>query len=471
MQRQTHHGNSRSGHSAANGLLVKAQNHLARKELPLAQAIYQRILRTDAGNLVARRNMGATLVEQDKLEQALVHYELALKYHPNDAELHYSLGVIEQRFNKLYEAMGHYLRAIELRPKHIEAFENLANIQTQLCLYDDALTSYQHILDIEPGRDSTLYSMSLILLLHGHFKEGWTLYEHRWATPDFGNKHPSEVKRIWNHPSELSGKSVLLVHEQGFGDTIQFCRYALVLANANAQVTLVVQKELKTLLQSLNNFSLPFKIIIIEKKELDDQSTYDYCLPLLSAPFALRDQIKGIPEVGKYLCSDEKSNIKWSQRIKDNSKLKIGVSWYGNPAHNNDKNRSIDFDTFKMLFSENAEFHLLNNYIDSENLKKADRIPNLKIWNTEIENFADTCALISCMDLVISVDTSIAHLAGSANVPCKLLIPAAPDFRWLLNTKQTPWYKSIKIYRSHKPLDWTDVILELKIDLKKIINP
>lgn len=465
MQRQTNHGNSRSGHSAANGLLVKAQNHLARKELPLAQAIYQRILRTDAGNLVARRNMGATLVEQDKLEQALVHYELALKYHPNDAELHYSLGVIEQRFNKLYEAMGHYIRAIELRPQHIEAFENLANIQTQLCLYDDALTSYQHILDIEPGRDSTLYSMSLILLLHGHFKEGWALYEHRWATTDFGSKNPDEVKRIWNHPSELNGKSVLVVHEQGFGDTIQFCRYALVLANMNAKVTLAVEPELVTVIETLNRFSLQQPIQVITKNEIHTLKVHDYCVPLMSLPYALRDSIKGVPEIGQYLWAEEKYKNKFAEKIiKNDKKVNIGVVWFGNPKHKNDLNRSIPLNEFKIIFESDARFHLLSNSLKEEEIELIKNTENLYDWSKELNSFSDTLGLISCMDYVISVDTSIAHLSGALAKETTLLLPYSPDFRWLRDRKDTPWYKTVNILRQKKFNDWKTVLHQLNLN-------
>lgn len=459
MQRQTHH---KSGHSGANGLLVKAQNHLARKELPLAQAIYQRILRTDSGNLVARRNMGATLVEQDKLEQALIHYELALKYHPNDAELHYSLGVITQRFNKLYEAMGHYLKAIELRPQHIEAFENLANIQTQLCLYEDALTSYQHILDIEPGRQSTLYSISLILLMHGNFKEGWELYEYRWATADFGNKNPDEVKRIWNHPSELSGKSVLVVHEQGFGDTIQFCRYALVLAKLNAKVTLVVQPELVSVIETLNRFSIPRPIQVITINEIHTVKEQEYCVPLMSLPYALRDSIIGVPEMGQYLWAEEKNKDKFSKITKKN-KINIGVIWFGNTKHKNDLNRSIPLSEFKTIFESNASFHLLSNTFKSEEVELIRKQENLFDWSKELNSFSDTIGLIECMDYVISVDTSIAHLSGALGKETTLLLPYSPDFRWLINRKDSPWYKTIKIVRQQKFNNWKTVLDKLNL--------
>jgi len=464
MQRQTHHSRSRGSASAAQGLLLKAQNHLARKELPLAQAIYQRILLADSGNLVARRNMGATLVEQDKLEQALIHYEAALKYHPNDAELHYSLGVITQRFNSLYEAMGHYLRAIELRPRHIEAFENLANIQTQLCLYDDALTSYQHILDIEPGRDSTLYSMSLILLLHGHFKEGWELYEHRWATPDFGKKHPDEVKRIWNHPSELNGKSVLIIHEQGFGDTIQFCRYALVLANLNARVTLVVQPELVTLIETLNNFTLPQLIQVTTKDKIDLLETHDYCVPMMSLPYALRDSISGIPEMGQYLWANEKNISEWHKLLPFNEKINIGIVWSGNPKHKNDANRSIPFDKFKAIFNIDANFHLISKDISDKELKNIEKISKLHVWVDRLLDFSDTAALITCMDLVVTVDTSLAHVSGALGKTTKLLLPYAPDFRWFLNSESTPWYKSAELIRQDKRMDWDSVISKVTTD-------
>jgi len=464
MQRQTHHGNSRGSKSAVIGLLVKAQNHLAHKEVHLAQAIYQRILHVDSGNLVARRNMGTILVEQNKLDRALAHYEIALKYHPNDAELHYSLGVISQRFNKLYEAMGYYLRAIELRPKHIEAFENLANIQTQLCLYDDALTSYQHILEIEPGRDSTLYSMSLILLLHGHFKEGWELYEHRWATPDFGSKHPDEVKRIWNHPSELNSKSVLVVHEQGFGDTIQFCRYALILGNLNAKVTIIVQPELVSVLKTLNRFDLMHQIQVTTKEKIEGLEIHDYCVPMMSLPYALRDSIKGVPEIGQYIWADESIVKTWKKLLKNNGKINIGVVWSGNPKHKNDLNRSIPIDQFQYLFSLDANFHVLNNSIKDEEANLISSRENVEIWANELTSFEKTVALIESMDRIITVDTSIAHLAGAIGKKTTLLLPYSSDFRWMIDKEYSPWYKSININRQKKFQDWKSVLESITID-------
>lgn len=429
---------------------IRAQEYLNNGEIESAQTIYKKILIKDHGDLTARRNMGATLVEQSKLDEAKSHYQIAVIYHPENAEMHFSLGVIEHRKNEVWKAMTHYLKAIELNPEHTAAFENLAHLQTIMGLYEEALTTYQHILNIQPDRASTLYSVSLILLLLGNLKDGWEIYESRWRTPDFGIKEPQEVKHLWTDISEVEGQNVLLVHEQGFGDTIQFCRYALVLAKYNAAVTLVVQPELLLLLKTINRFDIQNKITLITKEELANIKKPDFYLPLMTSPLALTNAINGIPEIGKYLWANEEKSAQWREKMPKNKQRNIGIVWSGNPLHKNDSRRSIPLDKFMNIINDQDNYHVLNKTISSSEISQISNIKNIHLWRDELNDFEDTAALIDNLDYVISVDTALVHLAGAMGVPTKLLLPYSPDFRWLLNRDDTPWYKNVKIYRQSK---------------------
>lgn len=433
---------------------LRAQEHLNHGEIESAQSIYKKILVKDHGDLIARRNMGATLVEQSRLDEAQSHYQIAVIYHPDNAEMHFSLGVIAHRKNEPWQAMTHYLKAIELDPQHIPAFENLAHLQTIMGLYDEALTTYQHILNIQPDRASTLYSMSLIFLLLGKVNEGWEIYENRWRTPDFGGKEPQAVQHLWTDISEVDGKKVLLVHEQGFGDTIQFCRYALILANYNAAVTLVVQPELLGLIHTINRFDLHQKIKIITKDELANIDKPDFYLPLMTSPLALKNALNGIPEIGKYLWANEEKSKIWRERMPKNKQRNVGIVWSGNPLHKNDSRRSIPLHQFMTILNDQDNYHVLNKSISAAEISQISNVENIHLWADKLNDFEDTAALIDNLDDVISVDTALVHLAGAMGVPTKLLLPYSPDFRWLLNRGDTPWYKNVEIYRQSKFDHW-----------------
>jgi tetratricopeptide (TPR) repeat protein len=432
----------------------RAQEHLNKGEIESAQNIYKKILIKDHGDLIARRNLGATLVEQTRLEEAKSHYQIAVIYHPKNAEMHFSLGVIAHRENEVWQAMTHYLKAIELNSQHIAAFENLAHLQTIMGLYEEALTTYQHILNIEPDRASTLYSMSLIFLLLGNFNEGWEIYENRWRTPDFGIKEPHEIQHLWTDISEVAGKKVLLVHEQGFGDTIQFCRYALILANYNAAVTLVVQPELLGLIHTINRFNLHQEIKIITKEEITTIEKPDFYLPLMTSPLAVKNAINGIPEIGKYLWANEGKSKLWRERLPKNKQRNVGIVWSGNPLHKNDSRRSIPLCQFMNILNHEENYHVLNKAISESEKSQIAEIQNIHLWADYLHDFEDTAALIDNLDYVISVDTALVHLTGAMGVPTKLLLPYSPDFRWLLNRIDTPWYKNVEIYRQRKFNDW-----------------
>ena len=445
-------------HSKTKNLLTKAGFHMNKEEYDIALSLYKEVIVNDEANFTANLNIGAILAAQNKLLPSYSQYEITLKFYPNVANLHFNLGVISQKLNKHWQALDHFLKAIHIKPDYIEAFENLANTQYQLGFYNDAIKSYNFILKIQPNRDSTLYSLSLILLLHGYFKQGWELYEHRWATKEFGNKGVNEIKRTWTNKHEMAGKKLLLIREQGFGDTIQFSRFAIVLSNLNLKVTLVVQPELVNLIRTLNNIGPLNNINVISHEEINEDIEYDYYLPMMSIPNALNGIYDDIPVFPQYLWANDEKISYWEGLISKNGMMNIGVAWTGSPNHNNDSNRSIPFRDFKKIFNRSANYHKLNNEIRTDEIEEVSRTKNLHIWDHELKTFEDTAALIFCMDLIITVDTSIVHLAGSMNKKTHLLLPRSPDFRWLLEKNESTWYSSVRLFRSPIICDWSSLI-------------
>ena len=302
-----------------------------------------------------------------------------------------------------------------------------------------------------------------MLLFSGNFKEGWKEYEWRFnAFPSiYQNRNFSIPLR---EGSDVSGLTVLLFSEQGFGDTIQFVRYAPLVAKRGAKVILECQKELVSLLQTVEGIHK----VIVHGSELPE---FDVYWPLLSSPLFFDTNLENIPQKIPYITPDNLLVEKFHNRVQnDKAKLKIGLSWAGRPTHSNDIFRSVSLD----LFSPLAQIEDVTLY----SLQKGEAAKQMEIkpigwkiidYNNEINDFSDTAGLIANLDLVISVDTAVAHLAGAIGKPVWTLIPFAPDWRWMLNREDSPWYPTMRLFRQSSPGDWESVITKVKDELIKLL--
>jgi len=248
--------------------------------------------------------------------------------------------------------------------------------------------------------------------------------------------------------------------EQGFGDTIQFCRYARLVRDLGAEVIIEVQDSLFEVIKNLQGVDLVLR-------SGDPLPAFDYHCPLMSLPLAFKTEIDSIPAETPYLCVDSSKKTQWSQYTNlENAKPAIGIAWAGNPIHKNDHNRSIRFELMQKILSDEFNWLCLQKNIASTEREMLEAV-KVRDYSTELGNFADTAALISQLDLIISVDTSVAHLAGSLGKPTWVLLPHVPDFRWMWDRDDSPWYPTMRLFRQTVPGDWDSVLSEVSDELQK----
>ena len=294
----------------------------------------------------------------------------------------------------------------------------------------------------------------------GDFDAGWREYEWRWKTAAFAGKRRQFRAPLWLGDAPLSGKTILLHAEQGFGDTIQFIRYAPLLAGRGAKVICEVQGELRSLLSQFEDID-----VIAEGGPLP---RYELHCPLLSLPLAFATKPGTIPATVPYLAAPAERLAHWRDRLPQ-SGLRAGFVWSGSSSHKNDLNRSIPLARLAALFKDPPLrcFSLQTELRDTD-AEAMRGLPNLVHLGGEIRDFADTAAVISLFDVVISVDTAVAHLAGALGKPVLILLPHAADFRWMRNRDDTPWYPTAKLLRQPAFGDWDSVIARLSDELRRL---
>jgi hypothetical protein len=306
--------------------------------------------------------------------------------------------------------------------------------------------------------------MSFALLLSGDFKKGWKEYEWRCKC-----KEATSLRRSFSQPqwdgSNIRGLTILLHFEQGFGDTIQFIRYVPLIAQQGAEVIIWCQEALASLLQNVKGI----KQVFVKGKQIPQ---FDVHCPLASLPFVFDTALESIPAIVPYISVDSLLVQKWFNKIQhDNSKLKIGLVWSGNPRYKADRYRSCSLDTFSPLtqFNEITLYSLQK----GEAGEQAENPPeDMKLidYTEDINDFSDTAALLENLDLIISVDTAVVHLAGALGKSVWTLVPFVPDWRWMLTRKDSPWYPTMRLFRQSSPGDWEPVIDSIEKELSEFIS-
>jgi len=329
---------------------------------------------------------------------------------------------------------------------------------------EEAIASFKQAVSIKPDYAEARWNLSLAQLLDGNFEQGLLGYEWRWNSEEllkFIGVRKVFLQPLWLGEESLKDKAILLHAEQGFGDTIQFCRYAQLVAKLGAKVFLEVQPPLVQLLNSLEGVNQ----IIANGSELPD---FDYQCPLLSLPLAFKTTLENIPSPLGYIKNDKEKLIKWQAHLGEKLKPRIGIVCSGSAAHKNDRNRSLTLSKLVEHLPSNYEYISLHKEVrDIDQQVLMDR-SEIKHFGNILEDFSDTAALCGLMDLVISVDTSVAHLAAALGIPTWVLLPYNPDWRWLLDREDSPWYSSMKLYRQTKIDDWTSVFEKIKSDLRSL---
>ncbi|HSY29200.1 MAG TPA: glycosyltransferase family 9 protein, partial [Burkholderiaceae bacterium] len=270
---------------------------------------------------------------------------------------------------------------------------------------------------------------------------------------------PRKFRRpLWLRKERLDGDTILLHGEQGYGDMIQFCRYVPLVAELGAKVLLEVPRPLARLMENLEGVDE----VIVRGDQLPD---FDYHCPLMSLPLAFDTRLETIPAKIPYLAANSGGRSVWQERLGDKSGPRIGIAWSGNPVHDNDRNRSIALDDFIEIVSESAQFVCLQKEVRPADHALLQQRSEILTFNEGVSDFQDTAELIANMDLVISVDTSVAHLAGAMGKPVWILLPFNVEWRWFLDRSDSPWYPTARLFRQQTPGNWKPVLAAIAREL------
>jgi hypothetical protein len=430
--------------SLANGKLEEAA-HWYRKSIELNPAVPDSYV-----------NLSYVLSEQKNYKEAEKISRQAVLLGKDNADAFFLHGMILRELGKAEEAVDAFRKATQLKANFGDAHCSLIDLLIALGRSEDALQASVCALREMNGYGPVHWNAAFVFLLMGDFVRGWKEHEWRWEAPLHAQRR-NFVQPLWLGQEDIAGKVILLHAEQGLGDTLNFCRYAKLVKELGAQVILEVQKELKSLMSTLDG---PDRII----GRGEALPSFDYQTPLLSLPLAFNTTLENIPAPPAYLrCADE-AGEKWRLRLKEKTKPRVGLVWSGNPNQKNDHNRSIPLMNFVSLLREDIEWVSLQKEIRVHDRDILSRSSILH-FGDELNDFADTAGLIEQVDLVIAVDTSIAHLVGAMGKPLWFLVPYVADWRWLLNREDTPWYPTARLIRQPKLGDWNSVMARLEKEL------
>ena len=408
----------------------------------------------------AHSNLGLTLHDLGKFAQAADSFRAALNINLDFAEALYNLGNTLKEQGKLDDTVAAYNKALAIKPNSVDALYNLGNTLQALGKIDAAIAAYDKALTINPEHVDVRYNLGLAQLLMGDFENGFENYKLRWQTAQLSRYRRPYQQPLWNG-QDLKGQTLFLYPEQGLGDFIQFSRYVSLAAKKAERVIVEVPTALACLYPSL-----PGADVVIETGQ--SPGDFDVHFPMLDLPGLFTTNPQSIPASQRYLVAADELTEKWRNRLSVHKKFRVGLIWAGRPGHSNDKNRSIDPALIAPLLEiDGVKFFSLQVERDGEAAKVFG--PKVIDLAADLTNFAETAALMSNLDLIISVDSSPAHLAGALGCPVWTLLPYLPDWRWGMNRDDSPWYPNMRLLRQQKHGDWQAVIERVGQELKAVI--
>ena len=411
----------------------------------------------------ARVLLGTILHRRGDAGGAVDVYRDALARQPGHADAHVNLGNALLATGQTDAALSAYRAAVALKPELVEAHNNVGFALQQLGDHDAAMAAYHRALQLRPNDGEVRGNRALLMLLRGDFRRGWGEYEWRFQTAAVG-KARSLAQPRWDGTTDLAGRTTLLHAEQGLGDTIQFLRYAaLVKARGAARVHVEVQRELAELAATC-----PGVDRVIPRG--DDLGPFDTHCPLLSLPLVFRTDPSTVPAAVPYLRADPARVARWRDTLGERrTRLRVAVAWAGNPAHRLDRTRSIPAPTLlaPLLGMDDLDLLSVQKGHGSDQLAAlpSGRVRDL---GPELTTFGDTAAVLTLVDLLVTVDTSVAHLAGALGTTVWTLLPFAPDFRWMLDRPDTPWYPTMRLFRQPRPGAWGEVVEQVADELRSM---
>jgi tetratricopeptide (TPR) repeat protein/glycosyltransferase involved in cell wall biosynthesis len=420
-------------------------------------ALYEQALVADPDFVPALINLAVALQENGKLLEAVNLYRRALEINPHSWEAYNNLATVLQEQGNLEDALEYYHKALELLPDFGEAINNLGRTFLEKGAVEEAIACYKRAIYLNPDHASAHLNLSLALLLAGDLENGLAEYEWRWKINEFKIGHSCfmtgpentvaarEYRPLWDG-SDLQGKTILLHAEQGLGDSIQFVRYAAIVKNKGGRVIVGCYPQLQRLFATVEGIDL----LIVKGAPLPE---FDVQVPMLSLPYVLGTRLETIPETTAYLSKPAGAEF----TLLPGGNLKVGIVWAGNPKHRKNTQRSCSLSQFLPLLDvSGVSFYSLQKEVSEADRALLNQTPIVDL-SPHFGDLADTAAAIAKLDLVITVDTAVAHLAGALGKPVWILLAFSPDWRWLLEREDSPWYPSARLFRQRERGDWQGV--------------
>jgi tetratricopeptide (TPR) repeat protein len=425
-----------------------------------AIALFERCLAQFPNHAASLYGAAMSLIQRGELQRALAMLDHLCKIQPLSAEAHYNRGALLGTMERYDDELAAYRQAIALKPRFVRAYVNLGVALRDLSRFDEALLQFKKALSLDPNDAGARTNRAQTNLLLGEFEHGWREYEWRWR--DGTGSHGFAQNTLWTGAQPIAGKTVFVHHEQGFGDTLQFVRFVDRLGATGAHVVLRVQDALLPLLQHYRGAA---EVI----GEAAPVPHFDYHIPIMSLPFALKLRATDLAVLAPYVHADDALTREWDNLFDDSDRqLKIGIVWSGSTTHLNDRNRSIPLEQLKPLLDADARFFALQQEVresDRACFAQLEQRGRLHDVSARLTTFAQTAALIARLDLVISVDTAVAHLAGALGKPVWVALPFMPDWRWQLERNDSPWYAQARLFRQTTRGDWTGVMAALRTEI------
>ena len=471
-----------AGAGAIEALNQQGLSLLQQGQFAAGATLLQQSLAQNAKQPEVSYNLGYALQQLGRLEEALGAYTQAVTWMPDDLDAVMSRGRVRASLGQFEGAAADFAKATRLVPQSPDAWNNLGNVLLDLERETDAITAYDKALALRPNFTQVLFNkgkalgaleryaeaavayeqalalnpqyeeakwhLSWVKLVLGDFAQGWPLFEARWTVPQLGNQRRYPQLPQWLGKESIAGKSILLYAEQGLGDTLQFCRYVPVLQALGVKVSLAVQAPLVSLLAG----QWPDVPVAESFAEV---SGFDLATPLMSLPLALGTTLETIPAAVPYL------QVRDVVPAAANRRPRVGLVWSGSAGHKNDKNRSMALSVLAPLFALPVDWVCLQPDVrESDRAWLAER-PEVVLNQPALTDFAETARIIAGLDWVVTVDTAVAHLAGALGKVVWLLLPTGPDYRWLLERTDSPWYPTARLFRQPARGDWAGVVQRL----------
>jgi hypothetical protein len=423
-----------------------------------AVASLRQVIAINPQNAEAYVNLGNTLKDLARFNDALDCLNMALEIKPDFAEAYLNRAILYRDLNLAANYRADSEQAIRIKPQFAQAHNHLGVALMMQKHFAEALASFDTAISLMPEYAHAYVNKAHYKLMLGEFAEGWRLYEWRWR--GVIKQHRRFTQPLWLGEKDITDKILLIYPEQGLGDFIQFSRYLLLLDKLGGQLILEVPAALFDLISTL-----PANFTIIRQGE--PLPSFDLHCPIMSLPLAFKTGLDSIPNTSPYIFADTTKRQQWQVRLGSKTRARVGLVWSGSSDHSNNHNRSIRCDLLLPLLTLPIDFHVLQPQVSNQDAILLQSYPHVYLYTNDLNDFSDTAALAVEMDLIVSVDTAVAHMAGALGQRLIILLPFLADSRWLVDRTDSPWYPSARLLRQRVSGDWNDVVAQLVCEVLK----